>query len=270
VRTYGELKQLIERRGVHTVFGEPGESNWFIEQNAHELATFLVAMQELGVQSVLEIGTGWRAGLARFLANDMGWRVVSMDKNQPVNPAPNVQFLMGRSEILRPLFDGQTFDLVIIDADHSYEAVKRDYEMYAALADKAVMFHDIAGLRDCEGAARFWNEIKSDLDGHEIIADGDQRSGIGWIDHVANPVVHLEDLGVGDLLLITESEEVDYPDGATKEELVEAIYDKWDAPEPIAVEDLDDAVHAPVPDYEEMTAPEPPKKTPRKRKPKAQ
>lgn len=188
MKSYDELKSLIEKRGVHDVFGAAGEG-WFIEQNSHELAMFLVAMQELGVTSVLEIGTGWRAGLARFLSEDMGWRVVSLDRNMPVSPAPLVEFYMGRSEILRPLFDGWHFDLVIIDADHSYEAVKRDHEMYAELATKAVMFHDIAGLRDCEGAKRYWAYIKgiAQKEGYgdfvrEIIAEGDQRGGIGWLD----------------------------------------------------------------------------------------
>jgi hypothetical protein len=245
MKSYDELKSLIEKRGVHDVFGDYGEG-WFIEQNPHELATFLVAMQELGVQSVLEIGTGWRAGLARFLANDMGWKVVSMDKNQPVSPAPNVQFFMGRSEILRPLFDGQTFDLVIIDADHSYEAVKRDHEMYAELATKAIMFHDIAGLRDCEGVARYWSEINRGYSFvHEIIAEGDQRGGIGWID-VSTPLIT-----TGDLARIIQD------------------FQPMLANEPMPIEDnLDDAVHAPVPGYEEMT--EPPKKPRKPRKPKAQ
>ena len=67
MKSYDELLALITRRGVHTVFGDYGEG-WFIEQNADELARFLVAMQELGVESVLEIGTGWRAGLAEFKA----------------------------------------------------------------------------------------------------------------------------------------------------------------------------------------------------------
>jgi hypothetical protein len=248
MRTYDELKALIEKRGVHTVFGEPGEG-WFIEQSAFELAHFLVAMQELGVQSVLEIGTGWRAGLARFLANEMGWRVVSMDKNQPVNPAPNVQFLMGRSEILRPLFDGQTFDLVIIDADHSYEAVKRDHELYAELAKKVVMFHDIAGLRDCEGVARYWAELvlarlDENLNSHSITDnDEEHRGGIGWYE-VGETYIPIPEPTPVDPELLYFSNGID--------------------------SELDDAVHAPVPDYEEMTAPEPPKKTPRKRKPKAQ
>lgn len=247
MKTYDELKALIEKRGVHDVFGDFGEG-WFIEQNPHELATFLVVMQELGVQSVLEIGTGWRAGLARFLANEMGWKVVSMDKNQPVSPAPNVQFLMGRSEILRPLFDGQSFDLVIIDADHSYEAVKRDCEMYADLVTKVVMFHDIAGLRDCEGVARYWNELKTALSkagyakAHEIIAESDQRGGIGWIERVDRIIQPELTAEPSDLLYTPEI--MDIPT------------------------DLDDAVHAPapveeMPTYEEMTAP---KKEPAKRR----
>lgn len=262
MRTYEELKSLIEKRGVHDVFGDYGEG-WYIEQSPFELAHFLVAMQELGVASVLEIGTGWRAGLARFLTNDMGWRVVSMDKNQPVASVPNVQFLMGRSEILRPLFDGQSFDLVIIDADHSYEAVKRDSEMYVPLADKAVMFHDIAGLRDCEGAARYWSELKSALPNaaYEIIAEGDMRGGIGWVD--------VEKARPQELVLDLTSEQV--------EEVNTLLEEEWSAEPEISASvrrqgtdewiALDDAVHGPV-EPEVLPAPkkEPAKRRTRKKK----
>lgn len=183
MKGYSELKAMIERRGVHDVFGGPGEFNWFIEQNPHELARFLQAIEKLDVRTVLEIGTGYRAGLARFLSQDMGWKVTSLDRYMPISPAPDVEFLMGRSEILRPLFDDRTFDLVIIDADHRYESVKRDHELYADRATKAVMFHDIAGLRDCEGAKQYWEELVAQApEGkYEAIAEGDQRAGIGWI-----------------------------------------------------------------------------------------
>ena len=58
MKSYDDLKALIIQRGVHSEFGDAGEG-FAIEQNPYELATFLVRMQELGVQSVLEIGTGY-------------------------------------------------------------------------------------------------------------------------------------------------------------------------------------------------------------------
>lgn len=262
--TYDELKALIDKRGVHTVFGDYGEG-WFIEQSSWELAHFLVAMQVLGVSKVLEIGTGWRAGLARFLANDMGWRVVSVDKNQPVSLAPNVEFMQGTSEWLRPLFEGATFDLVIIDADHSYEAVKRDFELYAPLATKAIMFHDIAGLRDCEGVARYWAEVKASLPGaaHEIIAEGDQRGGIGWLNiaEISAPTMTTDEW--------VELEETDDLTAQVPEptDFITAAVEDWAENYIERHVDLDAEIHAPA-EIEELPEPAPaPEK--RGRKPKA-
>ncbi len=175
MKSYAELKALIEQRGVHLEFGDAGEG-FGIEQNSHELATFLVRMEELGVQSVLEIGTGYKGGLSRFLAQDMGWDVTTVDIKNYGHAFEGVHYVVGKS----PAFN-RMFDLVFIDGDHSYDAVKWDFTIYANLATKATAFHDIAGLRDCEGVKRVWNENRYALLGKEIIADK-QQSGIGWIE----------------------------------------------------------------------------------------
>lgn len=195
MKTYDELKALIDQRGVHAVFGDAGEG-WAIEQNAAELAEFLVVCQQLGVESVLEIGTGYKAGLARFLNDDMGWSVVSIDIKDYGHSFSGITFVAGLTANERWQGSLQA-DLIIIDGDHSYEGVKADYEWYSTWAQKVIAFHDIAGLRDCEGAKQYWDEIAytdqlsedrpQDLymdvkpGYHEIIADGDQRGGIGYI-----------------------------------------------------------------------------------------
>jgi len=187
VKTYAELKALIEQRGVHAEFGAPGEG-WGIEQNPDELARFLVVCQELGVESVLEIGTGYKAGLARFLTDDMGWQVVSVDIHDYGHYADHIRFM----QLDNVPTISEPFDLVFIDADHAYVSVKADHARWGHAATKLIAFHDICGLRDCAGAAWYWQEIAIaeftntghtlNPDCYEIIADGDTRSGIGWID----------------------------------------------------------------------------------------
>lgn len=185
--TYTHLRELIEHRGCHDLLGPHGQG-WGIEQNAHELATFLTALPSQ-INTVLEIGTGHRAGLARFLAYDYGCRVTTVDIQDYGHAAlyPDIEFIILEwGGVEYPVFQ-TTFDLVIIDGDHRYDSAWFDYEHYAPYADKAVMLHDIAGLRDCGGVAHFWREISRAKAGklrkgyHEVIDDTEQRAGIGWI-----------------------------------------------------------------------------------------
>lgn len=177
---YDELKALIEKRGVHPEFGEPGE-NFGIEQNPHELAVFLVRMQELDVQSMLEIGTGHRGGLSRFIAQDLHWDVTTVDIQNYGHVFTGVHYVIGKDA----KFDSQ-FDLVFIDGDHSYDAVKWDYAIYMNLTSKAIAFHDILGKRDCEGVKMFWSECQLSPLGrymkHYQVQAPVNASGIGWIE----------------------------------------------------------------------------------------
>lgn len=184
MKTYDELFALITQRGVHEVFGAYGEG-WGIEQNAAELTEFLVHMQQLGIESVLEIGTGYKAGLARFLHDDMGWEVVSVDIQNYGHAFGGITFISDTiAGFEYPVFQ-ERFDLVIIDGDHTYDAVSFDHAYYAPYAAKVIAFHDIAGLRDCEGVKRYWQEISYAATVspgyHEIIADTPERGGIGYL-----------------------------------------------------------------------------------------
>lgn len=77
-------------------------------------------------------------------------------------------------------------DAILIDADHSYDAVKADWEFFRSMAP-IIAFHDIDGDGQIDkhtGAKvdvpRLWQEIKAEYSTHEII--GAQRGmGIGVV-----------------------------------------------------------------------------------------
>lgn len=175
-----ELRAKIEKAGVHEALGPTGDGLG-IEQNPQELATFLSFMED--VHSALEVGTGYKAGLALFLHHEMNWDVSSVDIRDYGHNHPGVAFYV---EAERKPFV-RKFDLVLIDADKSYEAVELDYVHYGAFATKAVALCGIAGLRGCEGVAQFWRELAYTKTGKlkkgffEAVADTDTKSGIGWV-----------------------------------------------------------------------------------------
>ena len=72
---------------------------------------------------------------------------------------------------------------MFIDGDHTYEGVKKDFEMYGPLVRESgiIAFHDIAVIeKPCE-VRKFWKELNSDYK-KEIIEDEKQGwNGIGII-----------------------------------------------------------------------------------------
>lgn len=76
------------------------------------------------------------------------------------------------------------FDAIVIDGDHSYDAVRRDFWLYRPLG-RIIALHDIAApdhVRSRDGlpveVPRFWNEIKTLYKHTEIICDN-SLMGIG-------------------------------------------------------------------------------------------
>lgn len=74
----------------------------------------------------------------------------------------------------------KSYNVVFIDADHRYEGVKKDIELYKDLASTALMFHDIRPLfktPDC-GVYQALQDSNIILD-KEIVIDG-SKMGIGF------------------------------------------------------------------------------------------
>ena len=90
---------------------------------------------------------------------------------------------------LKALLDvlgGRKVDFLFIDGDHSYDGVKRDFEIYRTLVRPGGMIglHDIvphSAESGCE-VNRFWNEIRGSFDSVELVEDRrSQFGGIGLI-----------------------------------------------------------------------------------------
>jgi hypothetical protein len=62
-----------------------------------------------------------------------------------------------RDDLVKKL-NGKSIDLLFIDANHRYQFVKRDYELYSPLVKYLVVFHDI----NHPGPKRLWKELQEE------------------------------------------------------------------------------------------------------------
>jgi predicted O-methyltransferase YrrM len=87
--------------------------------------------------------------------------------------------------VMRAL-QGDKLDYLFVDGDHTYDGVRKDFEMYSPLVRSGgmVAFHDIVEHRRelaCE-VDKYWNHIKQRYQHHELIEDPKQGwAGIGVI-----------------------------------------------------------------------------------------
>lgn len=98
------------------------------------------------------------------------------------------------------LLNGEPLDYIFIDADHTYEGVSKDFEMYAPLVRSGgiVAFHDIVTHKpgtDCE-VERFWNEVKRQYQHREFV----ERPAAGTLP-VAVTRAPMETSGLGVLFM---------------------------------------------------------------------
>ncbi len=173
-----------------------------------EMIKLLGILRDRNINSVLEVGTATGGSIVLFseVANDMAklvtldmksklfgygypaWRI-SIYKRFP-KAAQTIALIRGDSHTTETLRDaesalaGEKVDFLFIDGDHSYEGVKKDFEMYSPLVKNGGMmaFHDIVDGPEAfvGGVPRFWKEIKGGYRHDEIVEDWNQGGlGIG-------------------------------------------------------------------------------------------
>jgi len=181
-----------------------------VAQVKYEITKLLEILKDIKPKTILEIGTA--RGGTLFLHTriaDPKANIISVD-------LPGGKFGGGYSEWKIPLYqsftkNGQkikllradshnpkTFKLVktvladkkvdflFLDGDHTYEGVKRDFNMYSSLVKEGgiIAFHDIVKHDPSSSCKvnKFWNELKDDHEYIEIIEDIKQKwAGIGVI-----------------------------------------------------------------------------------------
>jgi hypothetical protein len=172
------IRSRIDSWPRHIVLGG-NDATGGLEQNAYELEMLCEFIKDKGIKTYMEVGIA--AGLLlKFMREEMGLDTAGITlEKRPTHI--NLPVIYGRSDDPSIVEVAPHSDLYFIDADHSYEAVKTDYMNYRGKC-RFMAFHDILGLRDCEGVARLWGEIKGQYEHWEFFdSNRNIASGIGVI-----------------------------------------------------------------------------------------
>jgi len=83
---------------------------------------------------------------------------------------------------VRRLLRDRPVDFLFIDGDHSYDGVKRDYELWSPLVRRGglIAFHDVKPDAP-HGVPRFWSELRRSVTAEERIAGDSPSFGIGVV-----------------------------------------------------------------------------------------
>ena len=129
-----------------------------------QFAPYLAAAAERGVRSYLEIGV--RHG-GTFLITVGALKptdavAVDIDRVPALDGRSDVTFLRAdsRSRRFKRFLEGRTFDLVLVDGNHAYDAVRSDVETVLPHA-RMIALHDIVDDAS-PGVRRMWAELRCD------------------------------------------------------------------------------------------------------------
>jgi cephalosporin hydroxylase len=202
IRNINDVYEAIEFAFSHQVFGISIKPI----QIKHEITSLLKIIAELKPKVVLEIGTEKGGTLFLFTrVADPKAKIISIDL--PGGPfgggyprwkiplyksfakeGQEIYLIRGDShniqtfEKVKRILNGEKVEFLFIDGDHTYEGVKKDFEMYSPLVRRGgiIAFHDIVvhpPETKCE-VNKFWNEVKYKYKWMEIV-ENQGWAGIG-------------------------------------------------------------------------------------------
>lgn len=165
-----------------TFFGSL-KGNLNLQQIPHEYVNLLDFLRNRDIKSYLELGVG---NGGSFFTNSL----FIGDKCNKFHAVDNISYantsilqteskIISKVNLLKNLFEHKnikffnsttdeffiknrdTYDCIFIDADHSYEGVRKDYENSIKILNKngVIIFHDIGN--NTTGVEQLWNEIKN-------------------------------------------------------------------------------------------------------------
>ena len=212
IRLYKKCTNINELIDVtKTYVGHGHYRSLTMHQKDYEILTLCERLQKLNPHNIIEIGTNnggtfflWAKlfEINKLLSIDLpGGQFGGGYNNKKIkffncmknNPNSSFYYILDDShkigilEKTYEIFGDHKVDFLFIDGDHTYDGVKKDYEMYSPLVRSGglVAFHDIVehtSNKNCN-VDKLWKEIKHKYNYSEIIESKEQSSmGIGVIE----------------------------------------------------------------------------------------
>jgi len=189
-----EIYQLVIEGGSDHlgVFGGKKRGGRNIQQVPDEISPCLYYLQMAStIENYLEVGAA--SGGLTYLVNEVFHpeRIVLIDNNRhgksnlrsTTLKNVNCMEIIGDSQsdhiinVVRNL--GWEYDLLVIDADHTYRGVKQDYDNYSPFCRKYLLLHDTVA---CKGVKQIFEELKDSEDFdfiQEFISATSIKCGLG-------------------------------------------------------------------------------------------
>lgn len=189
-----ELEQMLPTFGINgennnempkslSKYYDTGIKFW---QYPNQFSKYLKQLNKYDINSYLEIGCRWGGTFIitneilkkkKPTVNSYACDLIDMSNILTEYKTYNdFTYIKGSSLLLNKEMAQDQIDLILIDGDHSYEGVKKDFEICKQFNPKYVVFHDVVN-KACLGTIQFWGEIKNDYKHYEYVDQYDEVNG---------------------------------------------------------------------------------------------